>query len=124
MTDFNYTSLTRARKPHRCGECDRMIRPSETYWRTAAVCEAEFFDFISCDHCHRARSLVASRGDGMWYYGGQEATGEWEVVAEDEADPAWRAYLWRLVAAHKRKWTRRDGALMTFPLHPQEVRGD
>ena len=58
----------RARKPHRCSECSRVIEPGETYHRHSFVFDGKISTSRCCAHCQVARSWLQNECGG-WVYG-------------------------------------------------------
>lgn len=52
MTDFMTTATPKARKAHRCPECEATIQPGERYARIAGSSDGDFFAAIQCLPCH------------------------------------------------------------------------
>lgn len=61
--------ILRARKPHRCDECDRSIEPGERYRRHSYVYEGEFSSHAFCSHCWEAKRWLEVVCEG-WVYSG------------------------------------------------------
>ncbi len=64
----------KARKRHKCGECNHTIHPGQMYEADAIVFEGEFTIHKTCILCVRVRNSLFECG---WYYGGV-----WEDVHE------------------------------------------
>jgi hypothetical protein len=69
MSDFATTRYRKARKPHRCEECRRMIAPGEDYARIAGATDGRAWSVAMCSRCE-ALTCAA-----------------WEVVHRDNMDP-------------------------------------
>lgn len=94
-----------ARKSHRCGECGRVIEPTERYERHEGVCDGEWETHKTCLHCVAVRKWL-SRVCRGWVY---------TMVDEDLLEHFREGYgLWlgRAYVGMRRKWRRRDGKLM------------
>jgi hypothetical protein len=48
----------KARKPHRCGDCNREIVPGEMYTRASFVNDGRATSVPSCSQCFRTRKLI------------------------------------------------------------------
>lgn len=59
--EFFDSSRPRARKPQRCCECKRIIRPGETYERASGKWDGEFRSFATCGDCLEAWAIVAPK---------------------------------------------------------------
>ena len=57
----------RARKQHRCVECQCIIQPGETYERTAMLYDGQWDTYRTCLGCRRLREAFCSHG---WLFGG------------------------------------------------------
>lgn len=94
----------RARKAHRCTECQRTIGVVEQYQHEATIFDGDFEVHRICAHCMRVRAWL-DRNCGGWLYGGL-----WEDISEHDEIRA------RILAdGMRRKWTRRDGTLWSIP---------
>jgi hypothetical protein len=65
--DFFAAETPRARKPHRCEECDRTIQPGERYERSFGVIDGAAMTQRVCAHCVEARRWL-DRVCGGWLY--------------------------------------------------------
>ena len=95
----------RARKAHKCGECNRTIEPGETYERTAGVADGYFETYITCEQCVAVREWLAKVCSG-WVY---------TMVGEDLQEHFREGYgIWlgRAAIGVRRKWRKRNGSLM------------
>lgn len=102
-----------ARKPHRCGECGRDIAKGERYHSGGGLMEGSWCTFKTCEHCRAAADWLVTVCGG-WVY---------DAVREDLHEHFREGYgIWlgRAVVGMKRKWRRRDGALM----RPMELPAD
>lgn len=52
MSDFQTTTMPKARKSHRCPECGETIQPGQRYARTTGLYEGDFISAIQCEPCH------------------------------------------------------------------------
>lgn len=55
-----------ARKPHRCGECGRLISPGETYQRIGVLYEGEWSTHVMCSDCVELAESLVDVGCGCW----------------------------------------------------------
>lgn len=58
--EFSRRTQPRARRQHKCTECDRAILPGETYERTVGRWDGEFCVFVTCEHCYDARQFMVN----------------------------------------------------------------
>lgn len=63
---FRKQAMRRARKSHRCVECERLIEPGEQYEHVCGVWDEEWSTFRTCLGCYRIREHLC--GDG-WCFG-------------------------------------------------------
>jgi hypothetical protein len=76
MPEFFLTDIVKARKEHKCCECDAKISVGEKYERVKGKWSGEIFTFKTCLICKRIREDYCPTG---WEYGGlQEAI--WECL--------------------------------------------
>ena len=66
MPEFCHVSTVKARKPHRCYECRREIRPREEYERTTGKWDGEIFSFRCCLLCVEIRKKFYCNGGGVF----------------------------------------------------------
>jgi hypothetical protein len=102
----------RARKPHKCGECHRVIEPGERYNIHAGTYEGEFVTHKTCEHCTVARDWLSAECGG-WLYEGVE-----EDISEHATNGLYGRPVMRLAIGMRRKWRTRKGALMPVPEVP------
>ena len=99
------------RKPRKCNECGRMIGAGEKYSYTAAKANGDFFQSACCRHCVVVREWLAKECRG-WCFGESYAD-----ITEHWTMAGYRTMrLARLIVGMRRKWTRRNGALMRVPM--------
>lgn len=110
--------LRKARKPHKCQECHRVIEPGETYEVDAYVFEGDFTAHKTCSHCHVARNWLQSECGG-WLYGGV-----FEDLEEHVRDGNYGMPLARICVSMRCKWRRRDGSLRPVPVRPLTSQGN
>ena len=113
MTHFS-DSHPRARKPHRCTLCGRLIRPGETYRRGAGMDGSTAWTWKECAHCEAILPLI----DTVWECDEDEGYGRSNI---EDWDPTTVPHL-RLKVLYLRQWTDRDGAL--YPIPEQVYRDD
>ncbi len=106
--DFLSGRVRRARKPHRCYECNRTIGIGENYHRWAGKSEDCFYDMAICEHCSVAVGWLNEACGGYLYGGVQEDLGEHVIGYESElrTRPLTRLYRWMLS-----DWRNRSGEL-------------
>lgn len=109
--DFEVTEYPRARKEHRCGECDRTIQRGERYRRTVQKFEGDVSAWKMCAHCEAAASYLVEHCNGYLVGGVREDLEEhWNARVPDD-----RLFLGRAIVGMRRRWRRRDGSLMSPP---------
>lgn len=101
--EFHSEVTRKARKRHKCGECERFIEPGENYERVVGKWDGEISTYLTCEHCVAARGWL-SHECGGWLY---------EMVEEDlqEHVPKIRGAkgyieLLRLVIGMKNSWKK------------------
>lgn len=52
-------NFRKPRKPYKCEECFRRIKPGEQYERVSAKWDGSVSTIKTCDHCMRMRDLMA-----------------------------------------------------------------
>jgi hypothetical protein len=121
MSDF-WTDIERkARKAHRCYECNRTIQPGETYTRSAGVWEGNFQCVKRCAHCMAYMRIIdrMDRGaledwnlsDWVDEYGRSAA----EIVYSKWPQPL----MWlRWATWFSHRWTDAHGTLRELPELP------
>ncbi len=99
----------RARTPHTCNLCVRVIQPGETYERQTNLFDGRIYTFKTCAHCQQLAALYLHEwwDDDAGY--GPETVDSWE--------PATVTGL-RHKVQWNRRWTRRDGQLYPIPETP------
>lgn len=90
-----------ARKPHRCNDCGRIIRPGEKYRKGSGMDGSTAWTWRECEHCTWLVHLIPWDDE----YGDQDFA-DWE--------PYTLAHL-RLKAMWLKRWQRRDGSLYPLP---------
>lgn len=98
----------RAKKPHKCTECNRVIGAGEVYLLEKAILDGDFETYKTCAHCQVARAWLMVECGG-WLY-----RGVYEDIAEHVSDGKGTAAV-RLLIGMRRKWGKKDGALMRVP---------
>ena len=101
----------RARTPHRCTECSRIIEPGETYHRHSFVFEGKIGSSRCCTHCDVARSWLYNECRG-WAFGGVR-----DDIAEHVSDGGYGPDLAALLANMRGQWRSGD-ALVDVPELP------
>jgi hypothetical protein len=111
------STMRRAAKSHRCGECGRTIERGEVHEYASMLWDdgvAEWHHHRTCAHCIAARHWLLVQCDG-WCY---------SMVRED-LEEHWNeditlrtVSLGRLIVGMRRGWKRlTDDRLMPVPLH-------
>jgi hypothetical protein len=97
-----------ARKPHKCGECYRVIEKGETYLREVTAFEREMSTHKTCSHCQVVRDWLFDECGG-WV---------WTAIREDIREHAYDGYpmdVIRLAVGMGWKWRTPSGKLMPVP---------
>lgn len=94
----------KARKPHQCSECHRVIAAGETYRRIFGVWDGDARSYTWCSHCCAGQSVYAALDDCHCYVFG----GLWDDIHE-AARSARSFAIYRLFLDARRKWTYRRG---------------
>ncbi|MBT2537234.1 hypothetical protein [Arthrobacter sp. ISL-69] len=120
MSDFATTKAVKARKPHTCEECWRIIEPDETYHRTAGSWEGDFFTIKACGHCDRFRKHINEADDYYHegYYGGAGAWVENGYYSAGDLPGltfAQRLALFRMARHFEGRWRDSSGRLRPLP---------
>lgn len=118
--NFASTKSRKARKPHSCEECGRIIEPGETYHPTAGSWEGDFFTIKACAHCNIFRKWIDKADDyyNEGYFGGAHAwVNNGYYSAGDLPGSTWvqRLALYRMARQFNRRWRDRAGALVPVP---------
>lgn len=102
----------RARKPHKCTECGRVIDPGERYHFEAVLFDGAVGPHKTCEHCSVARNWLGWECGGFVY-------GEVAEEIREHAEEYWPNHatklLLRLDAGLKARWRRTDGSLWRVP---------
>ncbi len=116
--DFGRTLNRRARKAHRCYECNRTIRPGEDYQYFTGSYEGMMFDNKMCPHCQVAKQWLEDNCGGFVF----QAIGE-DLAEHAREYPPLRFAILRIWAGMRRGWRTfadRD-ALMPVPTMPASI---
>lgn len=106
MVDW-ITSHPVARKEHKCSDCERVIRPGETYRRGVGFeGGALFSSWKDCRHCE----FVLNEYDLAWD-GEYDGDHFWEWSGDGFQDVT----EGRLQAGYRKKWTTAQGNLWPLP---------
>lgn len=107
----------KARKPHQCFECYRVIRVGERYQYTVYKWDGRLTSYKICLHCHVAAKWLVSECGGFVYSKIQE-----DIREHTESRRAYGMDLSRVAVGMKRKWTKRNGDLMPIPKRPRTTK--
>lgn len=100
----------KARKPHKCDECRRVIEIGETYLHERGIGDGPFTN-KTCSHCQVACDWL-SKQCGGWVYTQVEE----ELREHWDEDTSYRTReLAHLIWGMDRFWRTRRGALMPVP---------
>lgn len=102
-----------ARKPHRCGECGRIIQPGERYTDERLVWDSTARTLKTCPHCIVARDYLGRECSGWVYTAVEEDISS--HYSGDLANDANTRELRLLVKGLAANWTRADGRLWPVP---------
>jgi hypothetical protein len=108
-SDYNPPSVfnqkdVKARKPHKCSECYRVIAIGETYRNVFGVWDGSSETFFWCAHCDAAQSIVEAATDCHCYLFGAL----WEDFRET-AELSRNKTVQRIYHNVRRQWTYRRG---------------
>lgn len=56
--EFFIDRWVKARKPHQCGECRRLIKVGSTYYRATGKWDGEVSSFVQCERCSNVRHAL------------------------------------------------------------------
>jgi hypothetical protein len=57
---YRVQKIKAARKPHKCSECSRTIKPGEAYEHTWGVWDGNPDSFCTCSHCLDLREFITA----------------------------------------------------------------
>lgn len=105
--------IVKARKAHKCMECNRLIHSGEHYYKECYVFDNDLRGHKTCGHCKVARNWLTDECGGFVY-------GE---ICQDLIDHVSEGYeypygVYRITVGMKNKWQRRDGSLLNVPNTP------
>lgn len=89
--EFMDTTEPRARKPHRCGECDLTIPAGVVYRRTAGKWDGHFDVYLQHAECHELLNWISDNlcGGEPWTFESlREELGEYGPGLYGDDDPA------------------------------------
>ena len=115
--EFLNESTHKARKPHKCSECHRVVSIGETYSSIFGKWDGTTETFRWCSHCSTAVQIVAANAKCFCpMYGGVK-----EAILEEAIGAHCRISA-RLYVGMKRRWAYRrglrKGQLLPIPLVP------
>jgi hypothetical protein len=98
----------KARKPHKCSMCYRVIDPGEVYEWQSNIHDNHLYTWKECAHCQAMQSII-----DFAYWAGypDEGIGPFDV---GEYEPETIAEA-RLIVGWRTKWRRKDGTLREVP---------
>lgn len=98
-----------ARKGHHCGDCGREIVPGERYRVSGWISDGQITRCKMCAHCEAAAEWLRVTCNGwVWTQIGEELR---EHIEEEPMLETWSLH-W-LAKAHRQKWRRRDGRMVS-----------
>jgi hypothetical protein len=101
----------RARKPHKCDECDREIAAGEIYRYATMLYDGHWNSFYTCAHCRVGQVWLIRECGGFLHHGLAE-----EIQEHIEEYPDLLVGLGRVRLGIQRRWKRFDGkGLMRVP---------
>jgi hypothetical protein len=101
------SEFRKARKPHRCCECNRVIETGEEHHYAFGVCDGNSDTYRTCMHCRVACSWLSHECGGFVHLGVLEDLEE-HVREYRGQRPVFD--LARLVVGMQRQWRRLDAA--------------
>ncbi len=102
----------KARKEHKCSECNRTICIGEVYNVMRTVFDGAADSYKTCEHCQVVKRWLQKECGGYLFQG----------VFEDIDQHRQEGYgfgVVRLTAGMRDKWTRKDGRLWPIPKLPK-----
>lgn len=117
-------SVHKARKTHKCSECDRAIAPGEPYRSCRWISEGQWSTSKMCSHCEVAAEWLRKNCGGFLTFGIHEDIRE---HVDEYAYLGWPhlAGLGRLTIGMRRDWKirrgPRAGQLMPIPKLPPAI---
>lgn len=102
----------KARKEHKCSECNRTIGMGETYNVQRTVFDGQADSYKTCEHCQVMKSWLQKECGGYLYQG----------VYEDIDQHRLEGYgfgVVRLASGMRARWKRKDGRLFPIPKLPK-----
>ena len=109
---FVNQTMHRARKQHKCAECNRTIEIGERYEFLFGKCDGETYSVKTCGHCIEARGMLIRECES--YPIGDVRNGLKEHATR-EYPRAIAMEAARLYWGMKRQWKRFDGAGLMPP---------
>lgn len=110
-----HESLQRARKTHKCGECNRTIAPGENYWRVWAINIDGPFKGKWCEHCNVGK-------EWLWKNCGGSLLSGVEEDIHEHVEEYRRMDLARLDVGMRRQWRRfKRTGLLPVPALPRPL---
>lgn len=105
--EFWSSSKPRAKKKHRCYECNGEILPGEQYEYSANKYDGRMWQYHVCERCYDIRMFVQNNVPCFCYaYGGLQETAEEAIEdaydrARDEVRGLWFGYQRRLILRNR-----------------------
>ena len=99
----------KARKPHKCKECWRVIDPGEAYNVTVYAFDGKITKHKTCAHCMVVRSWLEDECGGFLYGGVEEDAGD------HCGEGLYGMDLFRAVVGMQWKWRTKAGRLLPVP---------
>lgn len=99
LPEFYEQETLRARKPHKCVECGRIIQAGETYEYVRGKWDGDFLQFHTCTHCLAVREAwMRFMGSSCWLFSG---------LYEEIANSDWKYYPGRFSVGRRMVEARR-----------------
>ena len=115
--DVYVARVRKARKPHKCDECGRIVNAGEQYLYASMLYERHWSSFATCEHCQSASQWLSDNCGGYLHGGVLE-----DIQEHRHEYPQLRFSLLRLEIGMCRQWKRFDGAgLMAVQAVPQTL---
>jgi hypothetical protein len=115
FTAFSSAVERRARKPHFCSECSRVIQSGEIYRYASGMFHGGdgFWDAKQCAHCRVAAEWLRTNCRGFVCH---------EVIEDFAEHATGRLDMLRIVVGAKRRWCAFLAAgLMPVPAYPRDM---
>lgn len=112
--EFWREEARRARKQHKCQECNRLVAKGEHYWFHASKHDGKFHSSKMCAHCRVAAQWLLRNCRGYLYT---------QVIEDLQEHAEANLAMLRLVVGANRKWRSfaNPAVLMPIPTDPPDM---